>query len=613
MKSIFEKNLINKKDEIVNEIDSIINELSNLKPDYFEKKKIIKSILEKMGKILNVKSVQYSEYRLVPYFGAELEDIEDGVFLNYKRFINLIKNVDPDLKNFDKLNKHPIFYSQFITSWESTDSIFYQSVENYELNKGYFFQTRGPIWYIVRNEKSICICKDKRYMEEIFEEDTRIAKFDNLGEFVEEYKNKFIKYLDEKLKEDKKVNSDKFWREYCAISVPVLANDGEEKVILGFVIFADIPDWDYSPISEDAMNVLENIVSKISSIVSYSYAIHRLNKLYKKLEETLNELKAAQEIIIEYGKIEKLIEFSEQMNHQINTLLLGILNALPELKNVNKLYNEILNKIYSLGLLYEDYLIYKEIENYIIENIENIKTLTGIDFIKIKRNYENLLLKYDIKNDQILDIFTRIQLPEEQSISLINLYKKYGEPVLKGIFYIFQNEKIHQTMKIAALKISELTSALKDYTYGEEVSNYDVRKGIESTLLILEVKLGGINIHKNYTNQELPTITCYPRDLDQVWTNIINNAIEAGAKNIYIDVYIKNENFIAVKIENDGPEIPKEIIDKIFDKHFTTKEKGTGIGLSMVKDIIENKHKGKINVFSSPEKTYFEILLLYNK
>jgi signal transduction histidine kinase len=170
------------------------------------------------------------------------------------------------------------------------------------------------------------------------------------------------------------------------------------------------------------------------------------------------------------------------------------------------------------------------------------------------------------------------------------------------------------TIKNSSERIANLVSAVRDYTYGGEANNYDVRKGIESTLLVMEVKLGGVVVERKYLDKQLSPITCYPGALDQVWTNIINNAVEAGAKKIVIDAYMKDEQSIAVRIENDGPQIPPEVLPKIFDRYFSTKSSATaeeerGIGLYMVKEIIEKQHRGRIEVYSDPQKTYFEIIL----
>ncbi|OZH52901.1 hypothetical protein AFK68_21335, partial [Hydrocoleum sp. CS-953] len=144
----------------------------------------------------------------------------------------------------------------------------------------------------------------------------------------------------------------------------------------------------------------------------------------------------------------------------------------------------------------------------------------------------------------------------------------------------------------------------------------DLHEGIDNTLLILSHKLiQGVEILKNYG--DLPLVECYPAQLNQVFMNIIANAIDAmlesdiQPKQIVIQTEKVAEDRVFVKIRDNGPGIPTEVKDKIFDPFFTTKPvgKGTGLGLSISYQIIE-KHQGKIEVISQPGKgTEFAIAL----
>ncbi len=163
-------------------------------------------------------------------------------------------------------------------------------------------------------------------------------------------------------------------------------------------------------------------------------------------------------------------------------------------------------------------------------------------------------------------------------------------------------------------RISEIVGALKNYSYlGQApVQLIDVHEGIDNTLVILRNKLKvGINVVRNYA-KDLPRISAYASELNQVWTNILDNAADAmkGKGEIRINTS-KNGANVVVEIEDNGPGIPKEIQTRIFDPFFTTKEpgKGTGLGLSTSYGIITDKHKGKISVASKPGSTRFTITL----
>jgi signal transduction histidine kinase len=163
-------------------------------------------------------------------------------------------------------------------------------------------------------------------------------------------------------------------------------------------------------------------------------------------------------------------------------------------------------------------------------------------------------------------------------------------------------------------RISEIVLALKNYSFLDQapVQNVDIQEGIENTLIILRNKLGdGIIINREYADN-LPKITAFGSELNQVWTNLIENSIEVmnGKGTLIIRTRASN-NFAEVEIEDSGPGIPKEIQSRIFDPFFTTKVpgKGTGLGLSTSYGIITEKHKGNISVESKPGMTKFVVSL----
>jgi signal transduction histidine kinase len=176
-------------------------------------------------------------------------------------------------------------------------------------------------------------------------------------------------------------------------------------------------------------------------------------------------------------------------------------------------------------------------------------------------------------------------------------------------------DEIQQSM----VRISELVKAIKTYSYMDQapIQEIDVHDGLESTLTILGHKLkagGGITVIREY-DRTLPRITAYGNELNQVWTNIIDNAIDAiGERHGNILLRTKrenNNNIVVVEISDDGPGIPQDIQPRIFEQFFTTKGigKGTGLGLSISYRIVVEMHKGDISFTSKPGDTRFEIRL----
>lgn len=163
-------------------------------------------------------------------------------------------------------------------------------------------------------------------------------------------------------------------------------------------------------------------------------------------------------------------------------------------------------------------------------------------------------------------------------------------------------------------RISEIVKALKTYTYMDQapVQSVDVREGLDNTLIILHNKLKkGINVIRQYA-EDLPVIQAYASELNQVWTNIIDNAIDAmDGKGTLIVRARKVPPWVVVEIEDDGHGIPREIQSKIFDPFFTTKGPGagTGLGLNISRNLVVQKHHGQITVNSKPGSTCFTVRL----
>lgn len=168
-----------------------------------------------------------------------------------------------------------------------------------------------------------------------------------------------------------------------------------------------------------------------------------------------------------------------------------------------------------------------------------------------------------------------------------------------------------------ARRISAIVKSLKSYSYLDQapIQAVDLKQGIEDTLLILGNKLrAGITIKRDYA-PDLPMIQGYGSELNQVWTNLLDNAIDAlnGKGEIKIQTRMDG-NWAVVAIEDNGPGIPIAIRPRVFDAFFTTKPpgKGTGLGLNTSYNIVVYKHRGDIKLESKPGRTCFEVWLPIN-
>jgi len=223
--------------------------------------------------------------------------------------------------------------------------------------------------------------------------------------------------------------------------------------------------------------------------------------------------------------------------------------------------------------------------------------------------------------EEMSEVFTDFNFSFENLETLGKLLPQNAlSPVFNWVYNILTTEKIIQDIQVSSGRISELIKSVKIYTHmdrGAEKILTNIHDGIQNTLSILghKIRKGNIELEQNY-NDTLPNIMAYTGELNQVWTNLIDNALDSMEINRKGKISINTEQdreFIKVTITDDGPGIPESIRQNIFDPFFTTKEvgKGTGMGLETVQRIIL-KHNGSVKVESQPGNTTFTVCFPIN-
>jgi signal transduction histidine kinase len=164
-------------------------------------------------------------------------------------------------------------------------------------------------------------------------------------------------------------------------------------------------------------------------------------------------------------------------------------------------------------------------------------------------------------------------------------------------------------------RVSELVKAIKTYTHMDKASSkeVDVPSGLDSTLVMLghKLKKGDVEVVREY-EEGLPPVCGHAGELNQVWTNLLDNAIDAVGGRGRIVVRASRENGrVLVEISDDGTGIPEEVRERMFEPFFTTKDvgKGTGLGLDISRRVVVDDHGGDIRVESRPGETRFEVRL----
>ena len=173
-------------------------------------------------------------------------------------------------------------------------------------------------------------------------------------------------------------------------------------------------------------------------------------------------------------------------------------------------------------------------------------------------------------------------------------------------------ERMTEAMIDSTARIFDLIKAIKDYSYMDQapIQEIDIPKGLESTLTMLQSRLSSVQVLRDY-EPGLPCISAYASELNQVWTALIENALDAIEDHGRIELKCKvSGDLLLVEVWDDGPGIPPEIKDRIFEPFFTTKPPGQGLGLGLdVVMRIVRKHRGFVQTQSAPGATCFQVRL----
>src|SRR5215203_6177733 len=171
-------------------------------------------------------------------------------------------------------------------------------------------------------------------------------------------------------------------------------------------------------------------------------------------------------------------------------------------------------------------------------------------------------------------------------------------------------------IEASSMRISHLVATMEGYSYIDRAptQDVDVNEGLDNTLAILRYRLSGIEVERDY-DDSLPRISAHGSELNQVWSDLIDNAVDAvadGNKTGRIKLRTTHErDRLLVEISDNGPGIPEEIQDRIFEPFFTTKDvgKGAGFGLDVSYRIVVGRHGGDIRIVSKPGDTRFQVRL----
>jgi two-component system, NtrC family, sensor kinase len=333
----------------------------------------------------------------------------------------------------------------------------------------------------------------------------------------------------------------------------------------------------------------------------------------QELANTLERLQATQNELVQSEKMAALGQLISGIAHEVNTPLGAIRSSVS---NISKYLQEIfedLPRIVETLSPQEIQLIFK-MALYSINN----KTIVSVkDARKLKRALTRELEEIGVPDaDTIADTLSDMKIYEDIDSFLPILTHSDSQKLLELAYNLSGLQRGSNTIETASERAAKVVFALKTYAHYDEKNELlqaSLISGLDTVLTLYQNSIKqGVEVVQNYA--DIPAIYCYPDELNQVWTNLIHNAIQAMDNKGTLAIDVKQEGeFAKVSITDSGQGIPQEIKSRIFEPFFTTKPpgEGSGLGLDIVRKIVK-KHQGEIEVDSVPGKTTFTVSLSMN-
>ncbi|MBD0298375.1 MAG: GHKL domain-containing protein [Flavisolibacter sp.] len=374
--------------------------------------------------------------------------------------------------------------------------------------------------------------------------------------------------------------------------------------------------------------------SRMKTIPGYSYALGdvKLLRIHKKYFTELEQLnpdfiqrligymtnraKAFATTQLQYEKVNALGNLAAGIAHEFNNPAAAISEISDELANRISRNYEFTRKLLECKMtpqhLQNIRTLLEKKENGSVQAVKR----TTLQRIENEDEMEKWLEKNGIAGREMAETFSEYGFSTQELENIrIDVGAASFTSVIPWLENVISSQKIIKDLADASRRISNLVASIKSHVHMDRTNDLqptNIHRDIENTLTLLGFKLRekNIKVNKRFC-QNMPDVPAYVGELNQVWTNLIDNAIFALEKNgsLTIETSCDDKN-IRVSIIDNGGGIPKEIMSQIFDPFFTTKKmgEGTGIGLDIVNRVVK-RHKGDIKVTSEPGRTEFSVCI----
>jgi PAS domain S-box-containing protein len=334
------------------------------------------------------------------------------------------------------------------------------------------------------------------------------------------------------------------------------------------------------------------------------------------LEETLNRLNEMHNQLIMQEKMASLGKLSAGMAHELNNPAAAAQRSAAQLETAFSKWQGVQMRMAALDLEAKQRARIAELDQVAKERSRNPADLNALTRSDRETDLEQWLDGRSIETtSEVVPALVSIGYDQKDLEDLEKVFPdQHLAVVIDWLCFKYETYSLVGEIGLGTGRIVELVRALKTYTYMDQapVQSVDVREGLNNTLIILHSKLKrGVTVVREYAD-DLPVIEAFASELNQVWTNIIDNAHDAmDGKGTLIVRAFQEDQWVVVEIEDDGRGISEENQSRIFDPFFTTKGpgEGTGLGLNISRNLIVRKHQGQIVVTSEPGRTCFKVRL----